>query len=137
MKYVIYADTDRAQIKRVICAHIDSLDEKKHHQIVIDKFSNSRSTNQNAALFGLAYVLLTDHTGITKDDLHEYYCMKHFGTVCRFVFGRKKYTAFRTTTQDENGNNSLLSTIEFKAFFEFVQCEAAKLGCNIPNPQKF
>lgn len=135
MKYCLYP-TDRERTIKAITAYLNALPVDKTYQVVIGKYSNSRSTQQNAALFGLAYMLLSEHTGIHKDDLHEYYCMKYFGTDCRIIFGRKKYAPIRTTTQDEHGNNNLLSTVDFNKFFEFVQCEAAALGCVIPDPQK-
>jgi len=136
MKFVIYPDTNRDQIKSAITGYIDGLSADKCWQVVIGKFDNSRSAKQNRALFGLAYLLLEQHTGIIKDDLHEYYCMKFFGTQCRVVFGRKKFVPIRTTTTDESGNRSLISTTEFCKFYEFVQMEGAKLGCIIPEPQE-
>lgn len=135
VKYILRKQ-NRAGILKSLTDYLCSLDAEKEYQVTIGLFKNSRSIAQNAALFGMAYVLLSEHTGITKDDLHEYYCMKHFGTVCRVVFGRKKWVPFRTTTTDEHGNKDVISTVEFNKFWEFVVGEAAKLGCYIPDPQK-
>ena len=58
---------------------------------------------QNQALFGVAYKVLSDETGYTKDELHEAFCRKFFGTRESIVFGVPVRSPQRTTTRDENG----------------------------------
>jgi len=133
MKFVLYT-TNRQQVMDAAIDYIKRLPADKIFQIDIGGFNVSRTAQQNRALFGLAYPLLSQHTGFNPDDIHEYMLMKYFGTVEAIVFGRKKYKPFRTTTTDEHGNGKLLSTQEFAEFYSFIQSEAAALGCNIPDP---
>jgi len=133
MKFVLYPNSYEQNVNAAI-EYIKGLSREKVHQIDIGPFNVARSAQQNRALFGLAYPMLSNHTGINVDDLHEYFLMKKFGVVETIVFGRKKFKPFRTTTTDEHGNGKLLSTQEFADFYSFIQIEAAKLGCNIPDP---
>lgn len=96
---------------------------------------SSRSDRQNNALFGLAYDPLSEHTGHTKDELHDHFLREFFGTVERTVLGKTSTHPRRTTTTNEKGQRELLSKAKFSEFFAFVQAQAADIGVWVDDPE--
>lgn len=134
MKFIIKSENS-GNVQNAL-NYINNLDCKKSWVITINRYVDSRSIRQNKALFGYAYPILEAHTGFLKDDLHEHFCMKFFGTMEHIVFGRRKFLPIRTTTKNEYGQADTLSKEEFSKFFQLVQSEAAAIGCDIPDPQQ-
>lgn len=120
------ADTRRARIAR-IAAFLGQLPIEKPWELTVQLFRRSRSSQQNRALWGLAYAMISEATGYELEELHEYYLGSHFGWTVRTIFGQKKRVP--------NKRSSKLSTVEFAAFFDFIQRHAAQnLGLFIPDP---
>lgn len=95
-----------------------------------------RTPPQCRYLWGVAYELLHKATGYEKDDIHEYLCMKHFGSRSkRLPGGRHEDIPIRTTTTDESGNRDVLDGSAFWEFVELVQRVGAKAGVVIPDPE--
>lgn len=104
-------------------------------EITVKRFVRSRSNRQNAALWGVAYKVLSDATGYTAEEMHTYFCMEFFGAEEYKVFGQRRRRPRRTTTTDENGNRDVLSTEDFCAFYAFIQQRAAEtVQINVPDP---
>lgn len=106
-------------------------------EVTIKRHIRQRTHKQSKALFGLAYPLLRDHTGYSLDDIHEWMCGAYFGWNDREVMGRNVSSPRRTTTTDEDGKSAVLNTVEFAAFFDFVQQKGAEAGVFIPDPDPF
>lgn len=140
LQKVIPGDARRfADIKRVV-EELESLEERKAWRISIEQVKSERSLKQNRYLFGVAYELLSEHTGYEKDDLHTYLLGKHFGTRLKKV-PKSKYNRegliempVRTTTTDEHGRRSVLGKMQFAEYVNFVQRFSAELGVVIPDP---
>jgi hypothetical protein len=123
-------DTVRANLHRFI----DQLPQSKAWKIEWKQYRKERTDPQNAALFGLAYPILSEETGYTVDELHEMFCRKFFGTVHREVMGETIARPSRTTTTNEEGRRDVLPWDRFAEFFALVQREAAFVGTFIPDP---
>lgn len=104
--------------------------------VKVGQFTKDRTSPQNRYLHGVAYRLLSDATGYEMDDIAEYLCMQHFGTVEKVKPGKKVVEVpRRTTTRDEDGKRSVLSTTDFNDYVAFVQRFGAKHGVFIPDPE--
>lgn len=109
--------------------------DKHPLEIVCDRFVMGRTSKQNRALFGLAYKILEDATGHSKEELHEFFCGKFFGRVEYDFFGEQRSRPIRTTTTDEDGKRDILAWDRFSDFFESVRTFAAtELEIAIPDP---
>jgi hypothetical protein len=117
-----------------IVAVLSALAKDVAWKITIARVKKERSDPQNNALFGVAYKALSEFTGYTAPELHDVFLRAYFGTVEREIFGEIITRPRRTTTTDENGAKNKLSTVEFNAFYEFVQQKGAEIGCWVPDP---
>ena len=124
-----------AIIKRLV-GFLESLPINKPWKIEISRYVKTRSNEQNAYLFGVCYAILEEATGYTKEELHEVFCRKHFGSVEREALGVTVTRPRRTTTTDERGKHKVMNTVEFWEFVELVVREASGLGVYIPPPKK-
>lgn len=128
----------RESVYRNILAQLKKLYESgRSIKAEFSEYRNTRSLAQNAALFGHAYVILSEETGFSPDDLHTAFCRREFGTVEIDVGGVIISKPFRTTTIDEHGKRDVIDTIRFSKFFETVRQVAAEAGIVIPDPDPF
>lgn len=130
-------DRNRDSVKANAIALINQLSGLKPWQVEIVPHKKKRSDIQNKALWGLAYKILHNETGQDAEDWHEYMLGEHFGWVEANYFGRKKLRPARTTTTDFDGKEAKLGTVEFAAYFDFIQRRAAQNGIHIPDPDPF
>lgn len=87
---------------------------------------STRSLKQNAYLWAAVYPAVSDHTGMTTEDIHEW-CKDEF-LPRRFVTLAGKEKEIRKTTTD-------LTIKEFGEFVERIVAWAAQeLGVSIPEP---
>lgn len=101
----------------------------KRVKIEVREYHPRRSTEQNAALWGLAYPILREATGEDVNDLHEYMLGEWSGWSEHEIFGRKKLKPQR--------RSSNLNRVEFADFFSFIQQRADEYGIYIPDPDPF
>lgn len=106
----------------------------KELRVEVCQYRKRRSDEQNKALWGLAYPILMKATGQPVEDWHEYMLGEHFGWVEYTLFGKRKLRPARTTTTGYNGESDTLSTVDFAAFFDFIQQRAAENGIYVPDP---
>jgi hypothetical protein len=130
--FKLLANAPRDLTRLVAC--ISSAPKDKDIKVTIAEAKKERSDPQNNALFGVAYKALGEFTGYTAPELHDVFLRGYFGTVEREIFGEIITRPRRTTTTDENGQRNKLSTVEFKAFYSFVQQKGAEIGCWVPDP---
>lgn len=102
--------------------------------VEVKPHKQTRSSDQNAALFGLAYKTIREQTGNDIAELHQWACGEFFGWTEYEVMGQRKKRPMRTTTTDEAGKRKVMSKTEFAEFFGFVQMKAAEFGIFIPDP---
>ncbi len=127
-------DINREQIIANAVQLIGKLSALKPWQVVVEPYVKKRTDVQNHALFGVAYPAIEAETGHTKDELHEAFCKRFFGTVQREVFGALISKAYRTTTTDENGRRDVIGTEAFARFYTMVQQVGAEAGVHVPDP---
>jgi hypothetical protein len=133
--FILHKNHDsRGTILANAIAFLGMLPDKKSWKVEITEYRKTRTEEQNAALFGLAYKVLSDETGYTKDELHEAMCKRHFGTVEREVFGQVVTRPYRTTTTGPDGRRDVLTWDAFADFYETVERVAAEAGVYIPAP---
>jgi hypothetical protein len=117
-----------------IVAFLSGLSEDKAWKVSVVEFRQSRSNEQNASLYGVAYKALGEFTGYTAPELHDVFLRAYFGEVEIEIMGTTIKRPRRTTTTDERGARSLLTTSEFQDFYSFVQQKGAEIGCFVPDP---
>ena len=104
-------------------------------KVIVQMDRADRSEEQNAALHGVAYKALSEHTGYRKEELHEIFLRMFFGEFEIEVMGKIYTRPRRTTTTNENGERDVISKKLFAEYYEFIQIVAAeKLGCHVPDP---
>lgn len=113
---------------------LSAISSDEEFQLTIAPIKKERSDPQNNALWGVAYKALSEFTGFTGPELHEVFLRAYFGKVEHEVMGEIVARPRRTTTTDENGKKSKLSTLEFAAFYSFIQQKGAEIGCWVPDP---
>ncbi len=99
-------------------------------EVTIKHKKFSRSDNQNRYYFGVVVKTLADHTGFTKDEMHE--VLKHkFLRYWATISGPEDYieqVEFTKSTTD-------LNTAEMEQYLENIREWASiQLGCYIPEP---
>lgn len=134
-RYVLRAGGDeRSQVLANVHAFVDRLPARKSWKIEIREARKERSNEQNAALFGVAYVALSDATGYTPDELHAAFCRRFFGTVEVDVMGQAVSRPVRTTTTNEQGERDVMPAADFARFYDMVQQVGAEAGVDVPSP---
>lgn len=132
-KQTIYLDRGVRDLTRLVAA-LSSLATGRRWKVTIEPAIESRSDAQNNALHGVAYVVLRDFTGFSLLELHDMFLRSYFGVTEKTAFGVTISAPRRSTTKDETGKRSLLSTEEFAAFYAHIQERAASIGCYVPDP---
>jgi hypothetical protein len=130
--FILRANSQR-DLTRVV-AVLSAAPKDKDIKVTVGEAKKERSDPQNNALFGVAYKALGEFTGYTAPELHDLFLKAYFGKVEKELFGEVTVRPRRTTTTDENGRKNKLSTIEFNAFYAFVQQKGAEIGCWVPDP---
>lgn len=110
-----------------IAAFMQALPQDKAWQVTVCAFKKTRSNQQNRALWGVAYKVLSDATGNEPEDLHEYFLGEWGGWDTIKVLGQKRRVPIR--------RSSKLSTLEFSDFYAFIQRRSAEtVGVYVPDP---
>lgn len=136
--FVLHAnDHLRPGVLRNLIDFISRLPANKSWRIGVAQYRKTRSNDQNAALWAVAYPALEEATGQPVNDWHEYMLGEYFGWVEYSLFGKRKLRPARTTTTGFNGEESKLSTVEFAEFYDFIQQRAAENGIFVPDPDPF
>jgi hypothetical protein len=112
-----------ARVKRFLLM----LDATKTWKVEITEYKRTRSNEQNAYLWGVAYPSILQHLpGWDADDVHEFCLGECFGWETMEGLGRKRLKPIR--------RSSKLSTTEFSAYVEFIQRTMAEKGIYVPDP---
>lgn len=107
-------------------------------RVDIKEAKASRSQDQNAALWGVAYPPLMAHMGLRGaeecEELHATMCGLYFGWRETEICGHTVRKPKRTTTRDEQGKRDLIDKARMADFYAFVQQRGAEVGCYVPDP---
>lgn len=120
---------------------ISELPDSKDWRITIERVRKTRSDEQNRYYWGCIIKTLSDATGYESEDVHEFVCGSFFGWIEKSVPKTPNFPSGvcvkprRTTTRDDHGKPSTLSTIAFSELVEFCQRFAASKGIYIPDPE--
>jgi hypothetical protein len=127
--FVLPAAADRTDMLGRIVRFAHQLAPDKRWRVTVEPYKKTRSTSQNAYLWGVVYPLIVQHLdGWTADDVHEFFLGQHYGWETLEGFGRKKMKPIK--------RSSRLSTIEFNEHVEFIQRFMAEKGAYIPDPNE-
>ena len=132
-RYILWPE-NRDRILENCVRELVATDPKTAIEVSIKPYKKTRSDEQNAALWGVAYPVFSQHTGYSADELHEVMCMGFFGRLERVVMGNTIVRPVRTTTTGIDGNRSVLTALEFSEFYAYVQRRGAEIGLDIPDP---
>jgi hypothetical protein len=120
---------------------LESLDEQTAWKVTIQPVKRQRSHSQNAYLWAVPYKLISEATGYEIEEIHEYMLGSAFGWKDKKVPKKPsnltgvECVPLRTTTTDEHGKRSVLTTRQFADYIDFIQRFAAKkLGLVLPDP---
>lgn len=110
-----------------IVAVLSALAKDKVWKIEISEAKRTRSTEQNAYLWGVVYPSILVHLpGWDADDLHEFCLGECYGWETLEGFGRRRLRPVR--------RSSKLKTTEFMDYLAFIQRKMAEKGIYVPDP---
>lgn len=93
----------------------------KKVEVIVRKRTKQRSAKQNNYLWGVAYKVISEETGMEPDEVHEFFKLKFL----KYNVG--KFETLKSTTK--------LTTGEFMGYVEkIVQFSSQELNCVIPLP---
>ena len=128
-------DPRRDLVRANAHAFIDRLPLTKSWRIEIKELHKDRSLEQNGAMFGVAYKIIMEASGLQGDadkrQLHRDFCGDFFGWTDGPLGHRRPV---RTTTTNERGGKELIDTATMAQFYAFVQRRVAEFGIDVPDP---
>ena len=131
MKQQIHLPVEHRQtVLDRIAKYLAALPADKAFVVTVTPFKKRRSDQQNRYLWGVVYATILKEGGEAlggwdADDLHEYFLGEHFGWETLEGFGKKRIKPVK--------RSSVLSTVEFSDYVDFIQRKAAELGVYIPD----
>lgn len=129
--FVLPAIADRSDMLARIVRFAHGLGVDKRWRVTFEPYVKTRSTSQNAYLWGVVYPLVLkagNLDGWTAEELHDFFLGEHFGWETVEGFGRKKLRPIR--------RSSKLSTLEFQDYTGFIQRFMAERGVYVPDPNE-
>jgi hypothetical protein len=106
---------------------LSALGKEREWKVEVSEFKRTRSNEQNAYLWGVAYPAILKHLpGWDADDIHEYCLGECFGWETLEGLGRRRVKPVR--------RSSRLSTTEFSDYVGFIQRTMAAKGIDVPDP---
>lgn len=113
-----------------IVAFLSALSERETWKITIGRQVRTRSSMQNAYLWGVVYETILKHLpGWNAEDVHEYFLGECFGWELLEGFGKKRIRPVK--------RSSKLSTMEFQDYIAFIQQKMAERGVYIADPNEW
>lgn len=117
-------------IQRIGCVLLN-LDVAEDWEVVIRPYRRKRSDPQNRYLWSLYdYIIRTggeSMAGWTRDDLHDFFLINHFGGETKQLFGKRRITPVR--------RSSRLNKQEFTDYVESIMRFMAERGVYLPSPE--
>ena len=121
MNFKIQTNAD----KRAVISYIEKLSDKKQYTVSVKLVRKKRSFCQNRLLW-LWYGCISEDTGYSPNELHEYFKKEYLPPEFRTLFG-KTVEIERSTTK--------LDTAQFTAYLDRIKSFAStELDVELPNP---
>lgn len=112
---------------------IEALPLDRAWAVEVKEHKPRRSDEQNRYLWSIYQHILKvggeDMGGWTKEDLHDFFLITHFGSEIKELFGRKRHVPLR--------RSSKLNKQEFTDFIETIFRFMAERGVYIPSSDEF
>ena len=93
---------ERSSAMNRIANFLSRLPKDRDFKVEISEQKPRRTNSQNALMWALYGDILErggpDMAGWDKDDLHRFFCIEHFGSEVKTVFGRSRHVPVRTTS---------------------------------------
>jgi len=123
---------DRSQVIDLILNRIMTLADEKAWRVEIEEAKGRRTLEQNALLWSMYGQILKrggeTMGGWTKDDLHTFFLMEHFGEEIRTIFGKKRRVPAR--------RSSTLNKVEFSDLVDHIVSFMREQGVVLEMPEK-
>lgn len=137
-RWILWPDDRRGIVAANLRKAVDETPEDAPYVWERKRYRKPRTNPQNGVLWGLIYPPLMEHMGLRgerdREELHEFFCGEYFGWREYQIMGKRKQRPVRTTTTDEHGKRSVLSTVDFNDYCDFVRQRAAEHGVYIEDP---
>ncbi len=121
--------------KERLKTYLASLPPGKRYKLIIRRWRNNRSDNQNGYYWGVVIKALSDATGFTSDEMHEamkLMFLRRKEEVQISVDGKIKFIVMETADSTAN-----MDTLQFEDYVEGVRRWASQeLGVYIPAPNE-
>ena len=119
----IYLSKGERNLSRLV-GFLSALPKDNAYEITVKVRKSPRTISQNNKLWAIYAEILRkggeELGGWTKDDLHEFFLIKHFGHEVRELFGKKRLVPLN--------RSSTLSKLEFSALLETIYQFMAERG---------
>lgn len=116
--------TAPTHLKDVLSRFIDL--PEGEYLITIDKYFKKRTSPENRYYHGCIVEILANHTGFTKEEMHEALKFKFLGEDDMITGLRKVYSSKK------------LTTVQFEEYCSKIRAWASEyLGCYIPLPNEY
>ena len=106
---------------------LQQLKGKKRVVITIESEGRNRSEQQNRYLWGVVYPVLSETTGYTPEEVHEY---------AKSAFLAPKIVRIGKNIRYITPSTTQLSTSDMVEFIDKLIVIAAELGAHVPSPQE-
>jgi hypothetical protein len=129
-QFILGPGVGRERALKLAHTVLSSLDGLVAWRVTAEPVKRQRSLSQNAYLWAVYELILKlggeEMGGWTKEDLHEFFLIHHFGHNVRKLFGKKRLVPLR--------RSSKLTTIEFREFVDAIHLFMAERGVFVPDP---
>lgn len=140
MKPIILPPANRSAAIAGVVRVLGAVYPGKPVRVKIEVARPDKTPAQNRYLWAVPYKMLSDETGFSSEELHEYFCGSLWGWKDRR--GPKTpsnptgiYSApIRTTTRNADGDLDNCSAEEMAQLWAMAQQRGAQLGLIIPDP---
>lgn len=139
-QWIIPKGPSRERIAQQVATFVAALDLDKGWRVTVEEYRRTRTSAQNAFLWGVCYRELSKATGYEVDEIHEYCCGLMWGWKDKPVPKTPRNpegvesVPMRSTTRDQDGKARTLNKQEFADYVDRIQRFAASRGIHIPEP---
>lgn len=128
--FYVPSGAGRESVVRRIIRALDSIDDRYQWSVVIKRHKPHRTGSQNALLWALYSDILKrggpDMEGWTKEDLHRFFLITHFGSKVNRSLGHPVHIPLRTSSK--------LNKQEFSDFIDSIVRYMAERGVVLELP---
>ena len=101
--------------------------DHREYSVEVKQYRKNRSNAQNRLLWSWIGII-SDETGYTPDELHEYLKTRLLGVEEKTIMGHDIFIPKSTTK---------LTALEFTQYLEKIEMLAMEMGINLPHPSDY